>query len=163
MVNNQTRFILARAACLLVDAYKATIQEYQEALPLSLMVRPDAPDTYEALKEEAGRGILAVTSAFSETSIYGVSGNITFRVFHDYGHILYDAQFTTEDEVKLATMQWLDLKRHLPVEWLDICHAVYFADTVEQSKYEARTGHFPENQKAFVSGHLDAFFNAQLR
>lgn len=155
MQTNATRFILARAAALLVEAYKATIAEYQTVLPLALGISKDAPDTFEKLKECAAQGQLVVSPEFSESAIYGVSGNITFRVFHDYGHLLYSKDFVTHEEVELAQIQWRDLKAHLPADWHNICHAVYMADTVEQSLYEARTGQFPEDQKSFVLAHLD--------
>ncbi|WYW04351.1 hypothetical protein Kurepalu2_00004 [Pseudomonas phage vB_PpuP-Kurepalu-2] len=152
----QNRFILARAACLLVSAYIATIQEYREILPLNLRISKDAPDTFDKLKAGRDAGELVVSPEFSETAIYGGGGNISFRVFHDYGHLIYDKAFTTEQEVELARIQWADLKKHLPEGWHDICHTVYFADTVEQSLYEARTGQFPVDQKAFVLSHMAA-------
>lgn len=154
----QNAFILAQAASHLVTAYKASIAEYQTVLPLNLSIGHDAPDNFNALKSQAACGFLKVSTAHNDTSIYGASGNLTFRIFHDYGHLLYDAEFTTEQEVSLANTQWLDLKRYLPAEWVNVCHVVYFADTVEQSKYEAATGNFPEDQKVFVMGHLAAYF-----
>lgn len=160
-MSNQSRFILAHAAQLLVLAYKECITEYQQVLPLKLSIGHDAPDNFNALKSQASCGFLKVSTEHNDTSIYGASGNLTFRIFHDYGHLLYDAEFTTEQEVSLAKTQWLDLKRHLPAEWVNVCHVVYFADTVEQSKYEAATGKFPEDQKGFVMGHLAAYFATQ--
>ena len=162
MKANQNVFILARAAALLVEAYKECITEYQSVLPLDLRIGHDAPDNYNALKAQASQGVLKVSTAFNTTSIYGGSGNLTFRIFHDYGHLLYDAEFTTEQEVSLANTQWLDLKRYLPAEWVNVCHVVYLADTVEQSKYEAATGQFPEDQKGFVLGFLQAHFDKEF-
>lgn len=147
---NANRFILARAACLLVNAYRDCITEYRALLPLDLSISKDAPDTFAKLQAGAASGQLVVSPEHSETAIYGAAGNITFRVFHDYGHILYGKEFVTEQECELARIQWVDLKVHLPAEWHDICHVVYFADTCEQSKYEARTGQFPADQRAFV-------------
>ncbi len=160
-MSNQSRFILANAAQLLVLAYKECITEYQQVLPLKLSIGHDAPDSYAALKSQAAQGNLKVSTEHNDTSIYGASGNLTFRIFHDYGHLLYDAEFTTEQEVSLANTQWLDLKRYLPAEWVNVCHVIYLADTVEQSKYEAATGNFPEDQKGFVMGFLERYFAAQ--
>ncbi|CUR50714.1 hypothetical protein SHL_00024 [Pseudomonas phage shl2] len=153
-MNNANRFILARAACLLVDAYRKCITEYQTVMPLALGISKDAPDTFAKLKAEAAGGKLVVSPEFSETAIYGVAGNITFRVFHDYGHLIYDKEFETAQECELARIQWLDLKAHIPAEWVSVCHAVYFADTCEQSLFEASTGAFPSDQRAFVLDHL---------
>lgn len=155
---NQTRFIVARAACLLVEAYKATISEYQQVMPLDLSAGKDAPNDYPALLADAKRGRLRVSTEHNKTSIYGGAGNISFRVFHDYGHLIYDAQFTLNDEILLASTQWHDLKRYIPSEWLAVVHEVYCADTIEQSKHEAATGEFPADQKAFVIAHMAKWF-----
>lgn len=160
-MTTQARFILARAAAILVTAYKTQIAEYQQVMPLALGVAPDAPNTYSELRAEADAGKLRVSTEFNSTSIYGAAGNLTFRIMHDYGHLLYDALFTTEEEVSLAKTQWLDIKRHIPAEWLDICHVVYFADTVEQSRYESLHGRFPVDQKGFVLAFLTNHFEKQ--
>ncbi len=154
MNTNANRFILARAACLLVEAYKKLITEYQLIMPLDLGVSKEAPDSFAKLKAEAAEGRLLVSPEFSETAIYGTSGNITFRVFHDYGHLIYGKEFTTADECELARIQWADIKPCIPPEWVSVCHAVYFADTCEQSLFEASTGSFPSDQRAFVLNHL---------
>lgn len=158
MSNNQLKFILARSACLLVEAYTKCIAEYRTILPLDGRIGLDAPSTFEALKADAREGFLKVSTEHNSSSIYGASGNLTFRTFHDYGHLLYGRQFTTEDEVALARFQWQDLKVYLPAEWVDVCHCVYMADTVEQSLYEAETGEFPTDQKRFVLGFLADHF-----
>lgn len=158
MSTKQNAFILAQAAAHLVGAYKACIAEYQTVLPLDLRIGHDAPDNFNALKAQAAQGVLKVSTEHNATSIYGAAGNLPFRVFHDYGHLLYNAQFTTTDEILLANTQWQDLKKHLPTEWVSVCFAVYYADTVEQSKFEALNGYFPHNQRAFVLTHLENHF-----
>lgn len=159
-MSNQSRFILAHAAQLLVLAYKECITEYQQVLPLKLSIGHDAPDSYAALKSQAAQGNLKVSTEHNATSIYGAAGNLTFRIFHDYGHLLYDAEFTTEQEVSLAQTQWRDLVRYIPQEWQGVCYVVYRADTVEQSEFEAKTGEFPADQKGFVMGFLKEYFEA---
>lgn len=160
MSTKQNAFILAQAASHLVTAYKASIAEYQTVLPLNLSIGHDAPDNFNALKSQAACGFLKVSTEHNATSIYGAAGNLTFRVFHDYGHLLYDAEFTTEQEVSLALTQWRDLVRYIPQEWQGVCYVVYRADTVEQSAFEAKTGEFPEDQKGFVMGFLKEYFEA---
>lgn len=155
MTDKAVQFVLAQVAAQLVKAYKATIAEYQAILPLDLGIDANAPETYEDLVQNARQGMLYVTTAHSDTAIYGVAGNVTFRTFHDYGHILHARKFTTEDEIALAQLQWINLRNHIPSEWVELAKVVYFADTVEQSRFEQQTGRFPVNQKAFVSGYLE--------
>lgn len=159
MSNSQLKFILARSAALLVDAYLKTLVEYRAIMPLDGRVGLDAPSTFEALKADAAQGFLKVSTEFNATSIYGAAGNLTFRTFHDYGHLLYNKAFTTQDELDLALVQWFDLKKHIPLGWHGVCHCVYFADTAQQSLYEAEHGEFPQDQHAFVLGHLANHFN----
>ena len=154
-----SKFLLAAIAEKLVAAYKAQIAEYQTlgAKPLELGISDSAPSTFEALCEEAKQGRLTVTTEHSKTAIYGLSGNVTFRVFHDCGHLLYNKEFTTDDEVDLATMQWQDIKHRIDPEWRELASMVYYANTVYQSRYEAEHGEFPKDQKAFVLDKLNAY------
>ena len=158
MSTKQNAFILAQAAAHLVAAYKSCITEYREILPLDGRIGLDAPSTFEDLKADAAKGFLKVSTEHNSSSIYGASGNLTFRTFHDYGHLLYNKEFTLADEVELSRMQWQDLKVYLPSEWVDVCHCVYVADTEQQSLYEAETGNFPADQKRFVLGFLANHF-----
>lgn len=147
---SRNHFVLSACAAVLVEAYKKQIAEYHTVMPLALSVSDDAPETFEALKANAANGVLSVTSKHSDHAIYGRDGNVTFRVFHDYGHLLYNKEFVCADEVELANIQWLDLQKHIPAEWLHVAKVVYFADTVEQSLFCEATGEFPVDQKAFV-------------
>ena len=163
MTTKQNAFILARAAALLVEAYTKLIPEYVQLLGIKdLQVGPDAPNTFEALQADFIQyGRLKVFTEFNATSIYGAAGNLTFRIMHDLGHLLYDAKFTTNDEILLAQTQWKDLERYIPKEWVIVCREVYTADTIEQSLYENRTGEFPADQKGFVMGFLARYFATQ--
>lgn len=154
-----SKFLLSAVAAKLVAAYTSCIAEYRQVMPLALGISDNAPDTFEKLKEEARKGRLAVTTEFSDTAIYGLSGNVTFRTFHDYGHLLYNKEFTTSDEVDLAHIQWRDLVRYIEPEWQGICHVVYIADTVKQSEYEARMHCFPLDQRRFVLNELNCWLD----
>lgn len=154
-----SKLLLSAVAAKLVAAYTQCIAEYRQVMPLATGISNGAPDTFEKLKEEARKGRLVVTTEFSDTAIYGISGNVTFRVFHDYGHLLYNKEFTTSDEVDLALTQWRDLVKYIEPEWQGICYAVYHADTVEQSQYEARTGQFPHDQRRFVLNSLNCWLD----
>lgn len=154
-----SKFLLSAVAAKLVAAYTQCIAEYQMIMPLATGISDNAPDTFEKLKEESRKGRLVVTTEFSDTAIYEISGNVTFRVFHDYGHLLYNREFTTDDEIDLAHIQWRDLVKYIEPEWQGICHVVYMADTVEQSQYEARTGQFPHDQRRFVLNSLNCWLD----
>lgn len=157
--NNRNHYVLSAAAAVLVSAYKDLLAEYRSIMPLETSVSADAPETFEGLKANAANGQLIITDAHSEHAIYGGAGNVTFRFFHDYGHLLYNKEFTTADEVELAQLQWADIEPVIPTEWRATCKIVYMADTVEQSLFCDRTGEFPVDQKAFV---LD-ILNNQLK
>lgn len=154
-----SKFLLSAIAEKLVAAYKAQIEEYQTlgAKPLELGISDNAPSTFEELCEEAKQGRLVVTTEHSKTAIYGLAGNVTFRVFHDFGHLIYNMEFSVIDEVALAEIQWQDIKHRIEPEWRELAAVVYYADTVYQSRYEAEHGKFPEDQKAFVLDHLDNY------
>lgn len=152
---NTNKLILSAAAAHLVTAYHKAIMGYQARLPLSLGIATEAPNDYSMLQNDAAHGVLRVSPENSATSIYGHSGNMTFRVFHDYGHILYHMEFTVIEECALARRQWEDITAFIPNEWQAVCRTVYLADTVEQSLFENRTGDFPADQKAFVLGFLN--------
>lgn len=160
MEQKHIQFILARAAALLVEAYGKVIhQQYQPLWPLDLSIGPDAPETFEALRDMAlDRGQLKVSTLHNSTSVYGAAGNLTFRVFHDYGHLIYNAKFDTEAEIRLAWRQWDDVCKFIPHEWYEVCKHVYLADTVETSQYEATHGMFPADQTAFILPQLAAYF-----
>lgn len=145
MNTKQLQFILARAACLLVEA----CTEYRAILPLDGRIGLDAPSTFEGLKADAAQEFLKVSTEHNTSS-----------TFHDFGHLLFNKAFTLVDEVELSRIQWQDLKGYLPAEWVDVCHCVYVyvADTEQQSLYEAETGNFPADQKRFVLGFLADHF-----
>ncbi len=158
-MTTRNKYVLSAAANHLVAAYKQAIAEYREILAVEVGVSPDSPETFEALKAQAESGCVTVSLAHSDKAIYGRDGNATFRVFHDLGHLIYDKKFTTEDEVALANIQWLDIKNFIDPAMQGVCKVVYFADTVEQSLFCDRTGDFPVDQKAFVLEFLNKHFN----
>lgn len=144
---------LRAAAAHLVTAYKLVSAEYLKRMPLDVQVVKSLGNqcSYSTLVSDANlSGKLRISCEFSETSIYGVSGNVSFRTMHDLGHICHGLTFSLVDEVSLALHQWQFIAPHLPHEWRDVCHNVYLADTVQQSLYDARHGEFPKDQTAFV-------------
>lgn len=140
------------------ERLQAELDDLDQRIKLACNAHEAAKSTFEGLKADAAKGFLKVSTEFNTSSIYGGSGNLTFRTFHDFGHLLYNKEFTLTDEVELSRIQWQDLKGYLPTEWVDVCHCVYVADTEQQSLYEAETGNFPADQKRFVMGFLADHF-----
>lgn len=154
-----TKFELSCAANHLVRAYGIVAREYYrrltgfavEQVPCRVVkLQTDAPQTLAQLRVCIEHGPLVIASEHSETSIYGLSGNILFRLFHDLGHLLYNCDTTHEHELRLAQQHWGDLREHIPALWREHCQHVFFADTAAQSQHAAERGCFPTDQRAFV-------------
>lgn len=154
-----TKFELSCAANHLVRAYGIVAREYYrrltgfavEQVPCRVVkLQTDAPQTLAQLRVCIEHGPLVIASEHSETSIYGLSGNILFRLFHDLGHLWYGLDTTHEDELSLAKLHWADLRAHIPALWREHCQHVFFADTAAQSQHAAERGCFPTDQRAFV-------------
>lgn len=154
-----TKFELSCAANHLVRAYGIVARDYYQRLtgfsvgqvPCRVVkLQADAPQTLAQMRVSMEHGPLVITSEHSETSIYGLSGNILFRLFHDLGHLWYGLDTTHEDELSLAKLHWGDLRGHIPALWREHCQHVFFADTAAQSQHAAERGCFPADQRAFV-------------
>lgn len=154
-----TKFELSCAANHLVRAYGIVARAYYQRLtgfsvgqvPCRVVkLQADAPQTLAQMRVSMEHGPLVITSEHSETSIYGLSGNILFRLFHDLGHLWYGLDTTHEDELRLAKRHWDDLRGHIPALWREHCQHVFFADTAAQSQHAAERGCFPVDQRAFV-------------
>lgn len=136
----------------------AAYQEYSDSNPVGadIIVVPDeievGPDwrPSDLITMQGNRKVLHVSSAFSEKSIYGLTGNVQFRIAHDLAHIKHALGFTVDAELILAEEHWAELRKSIPIRWRPLCQAIYLADTVSQSLYYERHGKFPEDQRAFV-------------
>lgn len=143
----------------LVAAYSAVTAQLQVEQGLRVQVDyKQAPQSYAELKRDATElGIVFISDDHSETSIYGVQGNVVFRTMHDLGHLSTGLEFTCADEVALALHQWEQIRLHIPTAWRERCQAVYQADTIMQSLYCERHGVFPADQTAFIYAALAAY------
>lgn len=142
----------------LVQAYSAISGPLAEQLGLTITVRPTYnPATFEELQAQAATGTLIIGREHSHMSIYGVEGNVQFRIMHDLGHLSTGLTFSTADEVALALHQWEQIRLWIPVAWRERCQAVYQADTIMQSLYCERHGEFPADQAAFIHDALLAY------
>lgn len=154
-----TKFELSCAANHLVRAYGIVARDYYQRLtgfsvgqvPCRVVkLQADAPQTLAQMRVSIEHGPLVIASEHSETSIYGLSGNILFRLFHDLGHLWYGLDTTHEEELRLAKWHWADLRGHIPALWREHCQHVFFADTAAQSQHAVERGCFPVDQRAFV-------------
>lgn len=154
-----TKYELNCAAMHLVRAYGIVARDYYQRLtgfsvgqvPCRVVkLQADAPQTLAQMRVSIEHGPLVIASEHSETSIYGLSGNILFRLFHDLGHLWYGLDTTHEEELRLAKWHWADLRGHIPALWREHCQHVFFADTAAQSQHAAERGCFPGDQRAFV-------------
>lgn len=154
-----TKFELSCAASHLVRAYGSVSRDYYQRLtgfsvgqvPCRVVkLQADAPQTLAQMRVSIEHGPLVIANEHSETSIYGLSGNVLFRLFHALGHLVYGLDTTHEEELRLAKWHWNDLREHIPALWREHCQHVFFADTAAQSQHAAEHGCFPADQKAFV-------------
>lgn len=110
----------------------------------------EAPGSLHELKMDVAQGYLRVSREDSGTAIYGASGNLVFRAFHDAGHVHYNLGMTSQDEAALAVRQWGDIYQLIPPEDRWWCNLLYHADTVGQTEYYRLKGEHVKDQQAFV-------------
>ena len=153
------RLTVQSCAEYLVAAYIEVGAALREQQGLNVQVDyKQAPSTFEQLQLDARTmGTLFISDDHCETSIYGMQGNVAFRIMHDLGHLSTGLTFSTADEVALALHQWEQVRRCIPADWRERCQAVYQADTIMQSLYCERHGVFPVDQTEFVLAALAAY------
>lgn len=149
-----------KAVQCLVSAFWDWIDDNKQGVDLEYTSEPIevGPDwkPHDLVSVDRGRRVLIVSAAHSDTSIYGLAGNLLFRAAHDLAHMKYGLGFTVEEELRLAEIHWLSLRVYVPAECIPMAHAIYMADTSAQSLYYKKHGHFPKDQTKFVLGVLRA-------
>lgn len=163
----------------IVAAHSLLVRMYIEAFKtlkanlaagLNIELRHDTPSTCAAEPYDVALGVDAMAQAvraggvlkvsnLHNSTLYERGGNEWFRTVHDMVHLLYGLGFSPNDEDKVhrflwrylsATQAWWSLSDDQKL----VVAAVYQADTYAQTKYERRTGSFPEDQGAFVIKHV---------
>lgn len=122
------------------------------------IVSVDAPATLEAATEYYRRtGRVCVSDAFCDRTIFARSDtNIAFRAWHDWHHIRLQAPFNREGEAMVATAQLGDCLRLMPADrWLQSAR-VLECEILGQFDYQAETGRFPDDQRAFTREYFSA-------
>lgn len=167
----KVRTILGAHAAL-VEMYRAVFPLLTENLraahsihlkhtaPLAVPREPyDIAEGIEYIRSQVRiSGILNV-SDLHDTTLYGRDGNAWFRTVHDAVHLLYGLGFTYRHEMQVHKHLWALLTQTSQWWGLDgpqqaLVKAIYWADTFAQTKYERRTGRFPEDQGAFVINYV---------
>ena len=93
---------------------------------------------------------LRVSDRFCEQTIYPTPHhNVAFRFFHDSRHVFLDAQFTTEDELLVASCHLARLT-HDGFGNGTVEYRLLFADTVGQTRFVAEANEFVIDQKRFA-------------
>lgn len=146
------------AAQLLAKAYKQVARKLLRDMPAgchrvkSVPTYAEAPSTLlemcDCISDNAG--VLYIAAEGCAQSIYGLRGNLWFRAMHDLGHLTFNKETTTRDEIDLACILWQYIPDHIPSEYWEDCARVYIADTIGQSLYCEAHGAFPDDQVAFV-------------
>jgi len=117
----------------------------KQASGLRYSVADHAPNTPSGLFGRCGE--LVVWSGASEQTIFDdPSVNWAFRAVHDNLHLKYGFDFTVADEMELGRMQ----ASMMPGKLGDLI----YADIVGQAEFFLKNGHFPVDQKAFISKYI---------
>lgn len=146
------------AAQLLAKAYEQVAHKLLRDMPSGcqrvkgVRTYTEAPSTLAEMRDciRDNGGVLYVAQEGCAQSIYGERGNLWFRAMHDLGHLTFNKQTTTQDEIDLAFILWQYIPDHIPSEYWEDCARVYIADTIGQSLYCEAHGAFPDDQVAFV-------------
>lgn len=146
------------AAQLLAKAYEQVARKLLRDMPCGcqrvkgVQTYAEAPSTLAEMRDciRDNGGVLFVAQEGCADSIYGHTGNVWFRAMHDLGHLTFNKQTTTRDEIDLAFILWQYISDHIPSEYWEDCARVYIADTIGQSLYCETHGAFPDDQVAFV-------------
>lgn len=136
---------------------RAILDLVADLLPRGFDVAPDAPETFEGLKDHFARtGRIVVSSLHSDRTIYGSAAvNYAFRAWHDWVHVACDFPLTLEGERDVAFVQIDQLTLYADNQaQAEHWARIIFAEVDGQAQYFAQTGAFPLDQVAFVSAYL---------
>jgi hypothetical protein len=123
----------------------------QAAARLRWEARPDAPDTFEALRAAHARtGLVVVSSLYSERTIYGSPRvNWAQRALHDALHLKHGCDFSRHGELSCAAEATVRAVRR------GSDRDLMRADAIGQVEHYFAFGAFPADQRAFVLDYLE--------
>lgn len=115
-------------------------------------VSASAPETYSALLHEwraCDGTCITVSGMHCDNTIYTTPEvNHMFRFWHDYLHLEHKKPFTLAGELFIGALHCESVAAHFGAGSME--HKLMMADTIGQSTFEAVTGAFPKDQRAFA-------------
>lgn len=106
-----------------------------------------------AIAGNANERFLMVSSENSTHTIYpNARMNHAFRFWHDILHSTYGMTFTLKDELAVAAIHVLEIKKVFGADSIEA--RIMDADTAGQSLYESIHKHFPKRQDLFVLDYI---------
>ena len=123
---------------------------------INFEIHKETTNNFEAMKNDYEKTkILKVSSYGSENSIYKNKYiNILARVFHDKIHLQHNLNFSKEDEISVARIQFAIVKnfllKHTTYENATNAAMLLFIDIKDQVDYYYKYNKFVKNQYKFV-------------
>lgn len=119
---------------------------------VSMHAHCDAPETYIELLDMWDRSsgmCIDVSNMHCDNTIYTTPEvNHLFRFWHDWLHLQYSADFSLSGELEIGAIHCKAVADFYGSGSME--HRLMIADTIGQSTFEAVTGAFPKDQRAFA-------------
>lgn len=136
----------------LSEFVRAEAEGIMRQYSVSMRAHCDAPDTYPDLLDMWDRNngmCIDVSSMHCDNTIYTTPEvNHLFRFWHDWLHIQHSADFSLAGELEIGAIHCAAVASFHGAGSME--HKLMLADTIGQSTYEAVTGKFPDDQRAFA-------------
>lgn len=136
----------------LSEFIRAEAEGILRSFGVKMAVSMSAPETYDALLCEwaaCGGEYITVSGMHCDNTIYTAPEvNHMFRFWHDYLHLQYHKPFTLAGELFIGALHCDAVASFYGAGSME--HKLMMADTIGQSTFEAVTGKFPEDQRAFA-------------
>lgn len=137
-------------------------------VPTALVGPQSYEDLCASVKEAWETGYLPIWNVANDRSIYGPTGVISFRFWHDMGHVEHGKTFTFEDEKALQeeiqigqVTRSLD-RQGLHFEVFDLALKMLWANTIGQLEYGIKFGGFPADQNRFDTDYALGLWEGRL-
>lgn len=138
--HNLSMFVLAEA------------QSIMNQYGVSMRAAPNAPDTYSDLLNEwrecSGTRIVVSSLNCANTIYTTPEVNQLFRFWHDWLHLYHGKDFSLSGELYIGALHCQAVASFYGAGSME--HKLMMADTIGQSTFEAVTGAFPKDQRAFA-------------
>lgn len=136
----------------LSEFIRAEAESIMRQYGVTMKVSCCAPDTYDELGQQwygcNGKSI-TVSSLHCENTIYTTPEvNHLFRFWHDWLHLQEMQDFTLSGELYIGAIHCRAVAAFYGAGSME--HKLMVADTIGQSTFEAVTGAFPDDQRAFA-------------